>query len=175
MLTLLLSLSLYFIFDSSKVDIHILVEVTNTSIGTVLSILLKVVRSCEIVVATKESLTFKSEVLLDKEFDFLDGDFALRVINTNLGSSDLIRAEDVLVELASQLGLTLLAAATDGDSMGLLVYVTLLVFDSLLSDHEGILVLHLIVVRYTVDLDGSIVLDLTLRLLSNMSIFEVER
>jgi len=102
-LTLLLSLHLNFVFNSSKVDIHILVVFTNTSVRTGISILLKVVRSFIRVTATEESFTFESEDLLDEEFDLLYSNFTLRVVDTNLCPSNLVGAEDVLFELASQL------------------------------------------------------------------------
>jgi len=70
--------------------------------------------------------------------------------------------------------LTLLAAAADSDTVGFFVYVTLFEFNSLLSDHESVLVLHVVVFGLAIDFDGSVVLDLTFRVLSNFSILKVE-
>ena len=111
-----------------------------------------------------------SHSLLDSEGDLRNTEFALRVVNFNVTFSLFKRSEDVLVELGLEGGETLRAAAPGLDLRGLSDLDVLLERDGLLAHGDDLLVIHLVLIFFAIELCLDVVLDLGLGLHSVLGV-----
>ena len=167
--TVLLLLLGDFIADIVEVELHIGGPLTHAGMGT-LHRLIDEANGVGMRVVTGPD----GQLLLDIEAHTASINLASGVVNVDLSSADLSRHELILLELAPHSGVTLITAAPRLDVASLLLLLTHLEGNGLLTDDEDLLVLHQIVVARH-DCRFHVVLDLSLRLLLRVLILECER
>lgn len=125
---------------------------------------------------TKERSTVDChlESLLNSKLNFSAVNSAVFVVNVNKSSDTFVWHEDILLELGSHLGCTLVKAAACCDLTGLFLFLSLFEGNGWLPNNQKLFVLHSVVIVMSDKFCLNSVLDLSLWLLLLLLFGEVE-
>ena len=158
-----------FVTDVVEIEFHVGEPLALASSRALDSLVHKTFR-----VSVRVMTSFNSQSLLDVEANSVRSDLAVGVVNMDFTSAHLSRHELVLFKHAPHRRGALIAAAPGLDLASLLLFLTHLESNGLLTDDENLLVLHHIVLVVK-DLGLDVVLDLGLRLFARVLVLESKR
>ena len=158
-----------FILDVTKVDVHGLIPTTLLSVGAI-----DVLSDDGLGTVIMMPTDVLTHLLLDRESDASHLKLTVAIVNLELAFGRLLGREHVLVELGLEAGGALRAASPSLELGCLADLLVGLELDSLLTDGEHLLVLHVLLLVLALENGLAVVLDLSRGLLSVAFVLEVE-